>query len=120
MSFKISCPFCNQTIEVPDELNETTVACPGCAQEIYLTREDAVEDIDPAVESIRRKTASADKSHREELRQVMMAQEQARQSRENSRHVLNILFWVFLWGPMLVGVLIYLIGSIVSFLTFSR
>lgn len=120
MPYKIECPFCAARIEVPDELDETTTACPSCNQEIYLTREEAVEDLDPAVESMRRQSAAADKSHREELRQVMMAQEQARQSRENSRYVLNILLWVFLWGPLLFGILIYLIGSIISFLTFSR
>jgi hypothetical protein len=120
MPYKIECPFCAAWIEVPDELDNTTAACPSCNQEIYLTREEAVEDSDPAVDSMRRESAAAEQRHQNELRQVMMAQEQARQSRENSRYVLNILLWVFLWGPLLVGVLIYLIGSIVSFLTFSR
>ena len=120
MPYKIECPFCAARIEVPDELNNTTASCPSCGQEIYLTREEAVEDSDPAVEAIRRQNAAADQAHREELRQVMMMQEQARQSRKNSRHVLNILLWVFVLGPLLIGILIYLIGSIFNFLTFSR
>ena len=117
MPYKIECPFCAARIEVPDELDETTTACPSCNQEIYLTREEAVEDLDPAVESIRRQTAAAEKSHREELRQVMMAQEQARQSRESSRRVLNILLWVFVWWPLIGAAVVWIIYGLFSWVS---
>lgn len=117
MPYKIECPFCAARIEEPDELDNTTAACPSCNQEIYLTREEAVEDLDPAVESIRRQTAAADKSHREELWQVMMAQEQARQSRENSRRVLNILLWLFVWWPLIGAAVIWIIYGLFSWVS---
>lgn len=116
-SYKIDCPFCGQRIEVPDELNNTTANCPACNQELYLTSDDAVEDLDPVVEQIRRQTAAADKSHREELRQVMMAQEQARQSRESSRRVLNILLWVFVYWPLIGAAVIWIIYGLFSWVS---
>jgi hypothetical protein len=108
MPYVMECPFCRSRIEVPDELDNTTAACPSCAQEVYLTREDAVEDLDPAVESIRRENTAAEQRHQNELRQVMMMQDQARRSREDSRRVLNILLWVFVWWP-LIGAAVVLI-----------
>lgn len=100
MPYKIECPFCAARIEVPDELDNTTSPCPSCNQEIYLTREEAVEDLDPALEAIRRQTAAADKSHREELRQVMMMQERSRLDDARSKKFVNAFLWIFLWGPL--------------------
>lgn len=109
MPYKIECPFCAARIEVPDELDETTTACPSCNQEIYLTREEMVEDSDPALEAIRRQNAAAERQHQNELRQVMMAQEQARQSRESSRRVLNILLWIFVYWPLIGAAVVWII-----------
>ena len=100
MPFKISCPFCNQHVEVPDELNDTSAACPACGQEIYLSREDALEDVDPVVASMRRESAAADRAHMEELRRVAMMQEQARLADASAKRFINVFLWIFLWGPL--------------------
>ena len=43
-SYIIGCPFCGQHLEVPIELDNTTVSCPSCNKEVYLTKEDAIEE----------------------------------------------------------------------------
>lgn len=117
MPFKIECPFCSAHIEVPDELDNTTAACPSCAQEIYLARDEALEDLDPAVESIRRRNAAAEQRHQNELRQVMMMQDQTRRAREDSRRVLNILLWVFVWWPLIGAAVVWIIYSLFSWVS---
>lgn len=117
MSYKIECPFCAARIEVPDELDNTTAVCPSCNQEIYLTREETVEDSDPALEAIRRQNAAAERQHQNELRQVMMAQEQARQSRESSRRVLNILLWIFVYWPLIGAAVVWIIYGLFSWVS---
>lgn len=43
-SYVIGCPFCGQHLEVPIELDNTTVNCPSCNKEVYLTKENAIEE----------------------------------------------------------------------------
>ena len=43
-SYIIGCPFCGQHLEVPIELDNTTINCPSCNKEIHLTKEDAIEE----------------------------------------------------------------------------
>lgn len=43
-SYIIGCPFCGQHLEVPIELDNTTVNCPSCNKEVYLTKEDAIKE----------------------------------------------------------------------------
>ena len=43
-SYIIGCPFCGQHLEVPIELDNTTVNCPSCNKEVYLTKKDAIEE----------------------------------------------------------------------------
>ena len=113
MPFTINCPFCNQSIEVPDELNNTTANCPGCAQEIYLTREDAVEDSDPVVASMRRQSAAADKAHMENLRDVMKMQEQQRQT----HNFVKWIVYIFIVFPLIFWALWYLIAFVIGCFT---
>ena len=110
--FKIDCPFCGQRIEVPDELDGDVSNCPGCGNEVYFSREDAVEDLDPAVEKIRREHAAAESRHQAELRAVMMMQDRARQQQESTQNIINILLWIFVWGPLLVGIICGIVGII--------
>lgn len=117
MPYKIECPFCSARIEVPDELDNTTAACPSCGQDIYLTREEMVEDSDPALEAIRRERAAAERQHQNELRQVMMMQEQARQARESSRRVLNILLWIFVYWPLIGAAVVWIIYGLFSWVS---
>ena len=42
-SYIIGCPFCGQHLEVPIELDNTTVNCPSCNKEVYLTKEVAIK-----------------------------------------------------------------------------
>ena len=41
MSFKQDCPFCGQTMDVPDELDGEVSNCPGCGQEVCFSRESS-------------------------------------------------------------------------------
>ena len=100
--FKIDCPFCGQRIEVPDELNNTTANCPACNQEVYLTSEDAVEDLDPVVERIRRESAESDRARMDHLRQFAMLQQQKADSEARTKSIVNVLLWIFVWGPLCV------------------
>ena len=43
-SYVIGCPFCGQHLEVPIELDNTTVNCPSCNKEIQLTKENAIDE----------------------------------------------------------------------------
>ena len=43
-SYIIECPFCGAGLEIPGEVNNTTANCPACNEEIYLTKEDAIEE----------------------------------------------------------------------------
>lgn len=100
MSFKVDCPFCGQRIEIPDELNNTTANCPACNQELYLTKDDAVEDLDPVVEQMRRESAAADRARMNNLRQFAMLQQQKADSEARTKSIVNVLLWIFLWGPL--------------------
>lgn len=113
MPYKIECPFCAARIEVPDELDETTTACPSCNQEIYLTREEAMEDLDPAVESIRRQTAAANKARMDNLRDVMRIQEQQRQT----HNFVKWIVYIFIVFPLVFWVLWYLIAFVIGCFT---
>lgn len=115
MPFVIACPFCSARIEVPDELNDTAASCPSCGQDVYLSRDDAVEDLDPALDAVRRENAAAERQHRQELQQVMMMQDQARQSRENTKKLVNVLLWIFVWGPLCAAVLLVLVWALLRF-----
>ena len=110
MSFTIECPFCGQRVEVPDELNNTTANCPACGQEVYLTSDDAVEELDPAVEKIRREHAAAQKEHAAELWQFAMLQQQKSDADARAKKIINLLLWIFLWGPLCAigGYLVFL------------
>lgn len=105
MPYKIECPFCAARIEVPDELDNTTAACPSCGQEIYLSREEALEDVDPAVEVIRSRNAVADQARMENLRDIMKLQDQQRQTHNTIKWIIYIfivfpivfwLLWIFI------------------------
>lgn len=100
MSYTFECPFCNAKIDVPDELDNTSAQCPACGQEIYLARDDAVEDLDPVVEQIRREHSAAQKEHAAELRQFAMLQQQKADSEARTKSIVNVLLWIFLWGPL--------------------
>ena len=110
MSFTILCPFCNQRVEVPDELNNTTASCPACGQEVYVTSEDAVEDLDPVVEQMRREHDASRRAHAAELRQFAMLQQQKADSDARKKSVVNVLLWIFIWGPLCAigGYLVFL------------
>ena len=114
MSFKIDCPFCGQRIEVPDELNNTTANCPACNQEVYLTSEDAVEDLDPVVEQMRRDHEMKQKEHAAELRQFAMLQQQKSDSEERTRRIVNVLLWLFVYWPLIGLALVLFIYMMVS------
>ena len=96
MSYTFECPFCSAKIDVPDELDNTSAQCPACGQEIYLTRDDAVEDLDPAVESMRREHEEKQARRMNELRTVMRDQEQRRQS----GNVIKWLIYIFIVFPV--------------------
>lgn len=100
MSYTFECPFCNAKIDVPDELDNTSAQCPACGQEIYLTRDDAVEDLDPVVEQMRRDSAAADRARMNNLRQFAMLQQQKADSEARTKSIVNVLLWVFVWGPL--------------------
>ena len=114
MPFTIDCPFCGQRVEVPDELNNTTSNCPACGQEVYFTSEDAVEDLDPVVERMRREHDAARKAHAAELRQFAMMQQQKADSEAQAKSVVNVLLWIFIWGPLCA------IGAYLVFLCLFR
>lgn len=101
MPFKIDCPFCGQRIEVPDELNNTTANCPACGQEVYLTSEDAVEDLDPVVERMRREHEAERKEHAAQLRQFAMLQQQKSDSEARTKRIVNLLLWLFVYWPLI-------------------
>ena len=101
MPFKIDCPFCGQRIEVPDELNNTTANCPACGQEVYLTSEDAVEELDPVVEQMRRDHEVRQKEHAAELRQFAMLQQQKSDSEARTKRIINLLLWLFVYWPLI-------------------
>ena len=101
MSFTMECPFCSQHVEVPDELNNTTANCPMCNQEIYLTSDDAVPDLDPALEKIRREHAAAQKEHAAELRQFAMLQKQKEDADARTKRIINLLLWLFVYWPLI-------------------
>ena len=42
--YKIECPFCVAEIEVSGEINNLVTNCPSCGQEIYVTKEDALQE----------------------------------------------------------------------------
>lgn len=96
MSYTFECPFCNAKIDVPDELDNTSAQCPACGQEIYLTRDDAVEDDDPVVERMRRESAAADRARMNNLRQVMQMQDQQRRTSS----VIKWLIYIFIVFPV--------------------
>lgn len=96
MSFKLECPFCDQRIEVPDELNNTPANCPACSQELYLSRDDAVEDLDPVAARMRAEHEREQARHMNELRNVMRDQEQRRQS----GNVIKWLVYIFIVFPV--------------------
>ena len=101
MSYKIDCPFCNQRLEVPPELDNTTTLCPSCNQEIYLSRADAVEDLDPAAAALRRELEASEKRHQEQLR-MMMAMS-ASNSQNQTKQIVNVLLWLFVYIPLIAG-----------------
>ena len=100
MSFTMVCPFCNAKIEVPDELNNTTANCPACNQEVYLTSEDAVDDLDPVVERMRRESAESDRARMDQLRMVAIMQQSEARADRRAKSIVNVLLWIFVWGPL--------------------
>ena len=100
MSFEIKCPFCEAKIEVPDELADTSANCPACGQEIYLTREDAVEDSDPVVEKMRREAQANDRRRMDQLRMLAMMQQSEAHADKRTKSIVNVLLWIFVWGPL--------------------
>ena len=116
MPYKIECPFCASRIEVPDELDNTTAACPSCNQEIYLTREDAAEDLDPVAARMRREHEREQARHKDELRSVMREQEQRRQSMS----VVKWLIYIFIVFPVVFWLLWYFIAFLYVCFTGAR
>ena len=99
MSYKIDCPFCSQRLEVPPELDDTSTNCPACGQEVYLSRADAVEDLDPATAALRREFRESEKRHQEQLRMVMAMS--AASSQNQSKQIINVLLWLFVYIPLI-------------------
>ena len=100
MSFIQICPFCNAKIEVPDELADTSASCPSCGQEVYLTKEDAVEDSDPIVEEMRRKAQADDRRRMDQLRIMAMMRQSEAHADKRTKSIVNVLLWIFVWGPL--------------------
>lgn len=96
MSFNLDCPFCGQRVEVPDELNNTTANCPACNQEVYLTGDDAVEELDPVVEKLRRESAAVDRARMNNLRDVMKLQEEQRRT----HNIIKWIIYIFIVFPI--------------------
>ena len=100
MSYTFECPFCNAKIDVPDELDNTSAQCPACGQEIYLTRDDAVEGSDAVIESMRKEAREKDRQHMDQLRMVAMMQQAEERADKRTKSIINVLLWIFLWGPL--------------------
>lgn len=100
MSYTFECPFCNEKIDVPDELDNTSAQCPACGQEIYLTRDDAVEESDAVIESMRKEAREKDRQHMDQLRMVAMMQQAEERADKRTKSIINVLLWIFLWGPL--------------------
>ena len=102
MSYTFECPFCQSRIEVPDELDGTSANCPKCSNELFLTRDDAVEEPDAILDQMRRQNDAAERQHQEHLRVVMQMQDQNRRTRTIIKWIIYIFivfplaFW-FLW-----------------------
>lgn len=114
MSYVIVCPFCSARIEVPDELADTTAACPACGQDVYLSREDAVEDADPALEKMRREAEESDRRRMDQLRMMAMIQQADARAEKRTKSVVSVLLWIFVWGPLIA------IGGYLAFMCLFR
>ena len=110
MSFIVECPFCGQKITADDLLEGEVSNCPGCGNEVYFSREDSVEDLDPVVERMRREHDASRREHAAELRQFAMLQQQKADSEAHAKSVVNVLLWIFIWGPLCAigGYLVFL------------
>lgn len=110
MSYTLACPFCNARIDVPDELDNTSAQCPSCGQEIYLTRDDAVEESDAVIETMRKEARENDMRHMEQLRMIAMMQQAEDRADKRTKSIINVLLWIFLWIPLIAigGYLVFL------------